>query len=120
MSEYVEISTSPGDIIRIANSLSARGEQLTEAVGDIRRAIGVHESKGETFPRDQFTTPFLEHYHEAVPGADGKTVPANLAVQQSATYCGEKLTQIGEVVNVGMTNYQATDDRSGDDIARAV
>jgi hypothetical protein len=51
---------------------------------------------------------------------DGATVPANLAVQQSATYCGQKLVEIGESVNKAMTNYEATDDESGDGIARTV
>ena len=120
MAEYVEIRSSPGEIIRIADSLAQRGESLVKDVGNVNTEIGEREGRAETFPRDQFTEPFLEHYHQQVPGADGNSVNANVAVQQSAVYCGEKLTDIGEVVNKAMTNYEATDDESGDSIARTV
>lgn len=120
MAEYVEIRSTPGEIIRIADSLAQRGEALAKAAGDINLDIAEREGRAETFPRDQFTEPFLTHYHEAAPGTDGRAVPANVAVQQSAVYCGEKLVAIGESVNKAMTNYEATDDDSGDSIARTV
>jgi hypothetical protein len=91
-----------------------------DTVDGIRRDITDHESRGETFPSDQFTDAFMKQYRAAVPGADGRTVPASLAVQESATYCGRKLIDIGESVNKAMTDYEATDDQSGDGIARTV
>jgi hypothetical protein len=120
MGEYVDIKSSPGEIIGIADGITAKGHDLVAKVGTIRESITDHEGRGETFPSDQFTDSFLTHYHEGVEGVDGATVPANLAVQQSATYCGQKLVQIGESVNKAMTNYEATDDESGDGIARTV
>lgn len=120
MAEYVEIRSSPGEIIRIADSLGQRGESLAKDAGNINREIGEREDRAETFPVDQFTEPFLVHYHQQVPGADGHSVSANVAVQQSAVYCGEKLAEIGNIVNKAMTNYEATDDDSGDSIARTV
>lgn len=120
MAEYVEISSSPGEIIRIADSLRQRGETLAGDAGKIRNDIDEREGRAETFPRDQFTEPFLAHYNEHVPGADGNSVEANDAVKQSAIYCGQKLADIGDVVNKAMTNYEATDDDSGDSIARTV
>jgi len=120
MSEYVDIKSSPGEIIQVADGISRRGEELLDTVDAIRRDIASHEDRGETFPSDQFTDSFLQHYHQDVPGADGATVHANVAVQQSASYCGRKMIDIGVSVNKAMTNYEATDDESGDGIARTV
>lgn len=120
MSRYVDISSSPGEIIRIADRIAARGGDLVDEVKGIRDDITSHENRGETFPPDKFTEPFLKHYHENVEGVHGKTVPANLAVQESAAYCGDKLVEIGQSVNKAMTNYEVTDDDSGDSIAKTV
>jgi hypothetical protein len=120
MGEYVDIKSSPDEIISIANGLHARGEELKKAVEGINGDIKQHEGRQETFPPDKFTAEFRKHYDQAVPGADGKTVPAHEAIQQSALYCGEKLSEIGEFVNKAMTNYGVTDIQSGDDIGKTM
>jgi hypothetical protein len=120
MGEYVEISSSPGEIIRIADALGERGRALALAAGTINNAITEREGRSETLQPDQFTEPFLVNYHASATGVDGKSTTANDAVRQSAVYCGNKLAEIGETVNIAMTNYEATDDESGDSIARTV
>lgn len=120
MSEYVEIRTSPAEIMSIANGLRGQGEDLRDAVSDHNREIMAREMRDDIFPPDQFTTGFLTNYHQDAPGADGTTTTANVAVRQSAAYCGSKLIQIGEFVGTAMMNYGATDDESGEDIAKTV
>ena len=120
MGEYVDIRTSPGEIIGIANNIRSKGLDMVRAVSAANDAIRTHEGKGETFPDDQFTRAFKKHYDEPVPGADGNEVEANEAIKQSAVYCGTKLAEIGDFVNTAMTNYETTDDASGDDIAKTV
>lgn len=120
MGEYVNIKSSPGEIISIANGIRGKGEDLVRTVEGVNRDIDMHERKGETFPSDQFTDAFKKHYDQQVPAADGGTMPANQAIQESAVYCGKKLIDIGDFVNTAMTNYTATDDQSGDDIAKTV
>ena len=76
------------------------------------------EKHPETFPIDQFTEQFVSKYNEMVAGADGNSMQANEAVQQSAVFCGNRLVDIGDTVNTAMTNYEATDDESGQSIGR--
>ena len=120
MSRYVDISSSPGEIIRIADRIASRGGELVNEVNGIKNDIRSHEDRGETFPHDDFTESFLKHYHESVDGVEGKPLPANDAVMESASYCGNKLVEIGQWVNKAMTNYEVTDDDSGDSIAKTV
>lgn len=120
MSEYVEIRTSPAEIMSIANGLRSKGEDLLGTVSDCNREIIARETRADTFPPDQFTTGFLANYHQDAPGTDGETTTANVSVRQSAEYCATKLTDIGEFVGAAMMNYGATDDESGEDIAKTV
>lgn len=118
MGEYVDIKSSPGEIISIADGIRARGEDLKKTVDGINHDIKEHEARQETFPPDKYTNEFRKHYDQLVPGADGKELPAHEAIQQSALFCGEKLREIGELVNQAMTNYEVTDVQSGDDIGK--
>jgi hypothetical protein len=120
MGEYVEIRTSPAEIMGIANGIRGQGEQLSGDVGDISQEIAERENRADTFPPDQFTDDFVAKYKQDVPGADGKTTAANEAVRASAEYCGTKLVEIGDFVGRAMVNYGATDDESGQDIAGAI
>ena len=116
MSEYVRITTSPAELMGIASQISARGKALKDRIGMLNRAISDHESPGEVFPSDQFTDPFAAKYKQASIGADGKSTTANVAVQESALYCGTKLEDMGDFVGTAMMNYGAADDEGGADI----
>jgi hypothetical protein len=120
MSEYVEIRSSPAEIMSIANGLRGQGEALRGDVSGINGEIRERESRAETFPPDDFTNNFLKNYHQEAPGVDGTNTTANVAVRQSAAYCAGKLIQIGDFVGAAMMNYGATDDESGEDIAKTV
>ncbi len=120
MGEYVEIRSSPAEIMSIANGLRGQGEALRGEVSGINGEIQERENRADTFPPDQFTDGFLTNYHQAAPGVDGTTTTANVAVRQSAAYCARKLIEIGDFVGAAMVNYGATDDESGEDIAKTV
>ena len=120
MSNYIEITSTPGEIISIANGIRSKGMELTAQLRGIKSAIDEHEGRADTFPSDQFTDPFVnDNYHMAVPAANDTTVPANQAVKESAVYCGTKLTAIGDFVATAMVNYDATDQQGGADIGNA-
>lgn len=120
MSNYVEIKSSPGEIISIANGIRSKGTDLQAQIAGINADIVAHETDGKSLtPDPEFTAPFRTNtYDLPVPGADGKTVPAHEAVRASAAYCAEKLVAIGDFVAGAMVNYQATDEQGGDDIAK--
>jgi hypothetical protein len=119
MSNFVEIRSSPGEIIGIANGIRSKGLDLITATANIRDDIVDHENRENTFPSDQFTDPFVhDNYHTPVPGADGKTTAANEAVRASAIYCGIKLVNVADFVSKAMVNYDAADQESGADIAK--
>lgn len=118
MSNFVEIKSSPAEIIGIATGISQRGSELASTVTEINQAITDHENRAKTFPSDQFTDGFTKEYWKHVEAADGKTHPANEAVRVGALYCGTKLTEIGDFVNQAMVNYEASDQQGADDIAR--
>jgi hypothetical protein len=121
MSNYIEITSTPGEIISIANGLRGKGLDLTAQLRGIKSAIDEHENRGDTFPSDQFTDPFVkDNYHTPVPAANDTTVPANEAVKESAVYCGTKLTEIGDFVATAMVNYDATDEQGGADISSSL
>jgi len=120
MGEYVEIKSSPAEIMSIANGLRSQGESLRSTVSDINNEVRERENRPDTFPPDQFTDGFLVNYKQAAPGVDGVTTTANVAVRQSAAYCARKLIEIGDFVGAAMMNYGATDDESGEDIAKTV
>jgi len=118
MSEYIQIKSSPAEIMSIASQISARGKTLSGRINTLNVAIQTHESPGEVFPSDQFTDPFAKTYKQESVGADGKSTTANEAVRASAAYCGEKLEGIGDFVGTAMMNYGAADDESGADIGK--
>lgn len=120
MSEYVEIRSSPAEIMSIANGLRGQGEALRGEVSGTNGEILARESSADTLPSDQFTDSFLVNYQQAAPGVDGVTTTANVAVRQSAAYCARKLIEIGDFVGAAMVNYGATDEESGEDIAKTV
>jgi hypothetical protein len=120
MSQYVEIRTSPAEIMSIANGIRSRGEQLESSVRSINDEITAHEAGPETLPLDQFTERFNEKYRAPTTTAAGLPAEANVAVRDSAQFCGAKLVDIGETVSAAMMNYGATDDDSGQDIAKTV
>ena len=119
MSNFVDITSSPAEIISIANGISARGGDLTAEITEINQAIVAHELDPRTFPSDQFTDGFTKEYGREVEGADGTKQPANEAVRAGALYCGTKLTEIGDFVSQAMVNYEASDQQGGADIASA-
>jgi hypothetical protein len=118
MSNFVEIKSSPAEIIGIANGIHSKGASLVSAVSEINREIVDHENHPDTFPSDQFTDGFTKEYHKVVEAADGKSHPSNEAVRVAALYCGTKLTEIGDYVAKAMVNYEASDEQGGDDIAK--
>jgi hypothetical protein len=118
MSEFVEIKSSPAEIMGIANGISDRGRALTSRIADLNDAIVVHDNENTVYPSDQFSDPFKATYKQSAVGADGKPTTADEAVRSSATYCGTKLTEIGDYVSGAMMNYGATDDESGADIRK--
>jgi hypothetical protein len=117
MSEFVEIRTSVADIIGIANGLRGRGESLTDAVTATTEQIREKEGGRETFPPDDFTTPFLQNYHTPAEDTQGNPMPANEAVTSSARHMGSELSRLADSVSDAMWSYGATDDASGADIS---
>ena len=116
MSNFVEIRSSPAEIINIANGLRSSGAALTSAVSDICHEIVAQEREPKTFPSDQFTDPFLAQYEKVADSTDGDGHPANMAVRLGAVYCGTKLTEIGDFVNKAMVNYEAGDQQGATEI----
>jgi hypothetical protein len=117
MSEFIEIRTSVADIIGIANGLRSRGDSLAETVSGTTARIRELESGRETFPPDDFTTPFLAHYNADSQDTKGTSMPANLAVTSSAHHMGTELSRLADGVSDAMWSYGATDDSSGQDIS---
>lgn len=118
-SNFVEIGSSPAEIIGIANGLRSRGSDLISTVSGICQDIGMTEREPRTFPSDQFTDGFTKEYMKVSESTDGKGHPANEAVRLGAVYCGTKLTEIGDFVNKAMVNYEAGDEQNAGDIAAA-
>jgi hypothetical protein len=118
MSEYVQIRSSPAELMGIANQISGRGQELADRVGALNDAIRAHDNESEAYPSDQFSDPFKDKYHQPTVDSSGKPTTAADAVQQSALYCGNKLSEIGDFVGTAMMNYGATDDESGADISK--
>ncbi|GAA0479045.1 hypothetical protein Aca07nite_68360 [Actinoplanes capillaceus] len=116
MSNFVEIRSSPAEIISIATGLSNRGADLVTAVSGICHEIEAQEREPKTFPSDQFTDPFVAQYKKVADATDGDGHPANEAVRLGAAYCGTKLTEIGDFVNKAMVNYEAGDQQGATEI----
>ena len=116
MSNFVEIRSSPAEIISIATGLRSRGAELTSAVSGICHEIVSQENEPKTFPSDQFTDPFVAEYKKVADATDGKGHPANEAVRLGAVYCGTKLTEIGDFVNKAMVNYETGDQQGATEI----
>lgn len=117
MGEYVDISTSPADLISIANGLRSQGERLAAAMRASAADIERLEGRAETFPRDDFTNGFLEKYHDLTEQSQGHHVPANEAVRNSAVDMGTKLTKIGDFVAGAMFAYTGADEENATDIS---
>ncbi|GIF04472.1 hypothetical protein [Actinoplanes siamensis] len=108
MGNYVSITSSPSELINVADRLRDRGIALAETAGGIERDIRAHESG--TFPSDQYTDAFVhDKYHQPVPGADGEDKPAHLAVSESGVISGRQLQKVGEYVSRAMVDYDVTD-----------
>ncbi|GAA2666785.1 hypothetical protein [Actinoplanes palleronii] len=119
MGEFVQIRTSPADIVTIANSIRSRGEALERAVAAHLPAIEERERREKTFPPDEFTGDFHEQYTAAATGVRGTPSTVNQAVREAALFCAEQLTHIGEYVAGAMATYDVTDQQGGADIAAA-
>jgi hypothetical protein len=119
MSEYVEVRSSIADMLGIANGLRARGEALTESMAAAMHAVRAAEAHPRTFPRDDFTNPFLDNYHKPVPSSDGGTLHANEAVQRSAEMLGGAMRTLGDNVARAMWAYAGTDEDNATDITKA-
>lgn len=113
MSNYVDIRSSIADIIGLANGLKVSGEQMNSAMTSQMSTIAGLEGGAETFPPDQFTTAFLEHYHK-VP--EGSTLPANEAIRAAAPELGTAMVALGDFVTNAMWSYSAGDDGNAGDI----
>lgn len=118
MSEYVEIRSSPAEIISIATGMGERGRALVEKAGNLGRAIATQEGNDRAYPSDQFSDQFLVTYHQAATDAAGNASTANVAVRDSAVQAGATLGKIGDFVGKAMTNYGAVDEESGADISK--
>lgn len=116
MGSFVEIKTSIGDIVGIANRLSDRGGTLRDDMQGATERVTELENHEECLPPDQFTEPFLVNYHQAVDNGDGETIPANQAIKQSAIGLGQALQDLGEKVSTAMWSYAGTDDDNATDI----
>jgi hypothetical protein len=122
MSNYVEIGTSVTDIISIANRLRQRGADLESAASDASTEIEHQEGRGETFPSDKFTDPFLEIYHASTEYGQGDDVVSgttNVAIRATAAEMGRKLGEIGDWVGQAMFTYTAQNEGNASDIASA-
>ncbi|GLY01593.1 MULTISPECIES: hypothetical protein [Actinoplanes] len=118
MSNFVQIGSSPAEIIGIATRIRNRGSDLSEEISRLNQAIRSQEAEGDTLPHDDFTDAFLKEYNKVATASDGKDYPACEAVRIGAASCGDKLTAIGDFVVKAMTGYESTDQQSGDDISR--
>jgi hypothetical protein len=122
MSNFVEIGTSVADIISIANRIRVRGEELAGAASDASTDIETQEGRGETFPSDKFTDPFLEIYHASTEYGQGDEVvhgTTNVAIRATAVEMGHKLSEIGDWVGQAMFTYTAQNEGNASDIASA-
>lgn len=119
MSEYVQITSSPAELMGVGSRISGRGQQLADRVNALNEAIRAHDNEDTVYPSDQFSDPFKAKYHQATSDSEGKPSVASEAVKDSASYCGQKLGEIGEFIGTAMMNYGATDDESGADISKA-
>jgi hypothetical protein len=111
MSEFVQIASSPAEIMAIASRLRRTGNDLAEKAVTMGRNLKTAEDNPRAMPSDQFSDEFLKHYHQ-----DTGAGPANQAVRDSAVQAGKALAGIGESVFSAMANYSATDEESGTDI----
>jgi hypothetical protein len=119
MSEYVQITSSPAELMGIASQISGRGQQLSDRVKALNDAIHTHDNESAVYPSDQFSDPFKAKYQQPTVDSEGKPSIASEAVKDSASYCGKKLGEIGDFIGTAMMNYGATDDQSGADITQA-
>ncbi|BCJ68636.1 hypothetical protein [Polymorphospora rubra] len=117
MSNYVDIRSSIADIIGLANNLKVAGEGLEGTMTTAMSTITNLEGGPETFPRDEFTEAFLEHYHRSVEASDGTSLPANEAIKTSAPELGTAMAALGDFVTNAMWAYSAGDDGNAGDIA---
>ncbi|GAA2867332.1 hypothetical protein Acy02nite_10280 [Actinoplanes cyaneus] len=120
MGEFVEIRTSPAEIINIARSLRDKGEALEQAAKRHDTDIAAREKRGDVFPADdEFSNQFEPQYHGATTDVTGAGSTANLALRAAAVFCGTQLKTIGDYVATAMASYDATDQQGGTDIAKA-
>lgn len=115
-SNFVEIKTSVTDIVRIAGDLRDQGDQMETSMRGATEQVTTLENHGETFPRDQFTEPFLEKYHAPTDTGDGGSAPANQALKDNVIGLGGALRNIGDSVQTAMWSYAGTDDENEGDI----
>ncbi|MFI1988198.1 hypothetical protein [Actinoplanes sp. NPDC020271] len=120
MGEFVEIRTSPAEIINIARSLRDKGEALEQAAKRHSIDIEAREKREDVFPAgDEFSNQFEPQYHGATTDVTGAGSTANLALRAAAEFCGAQLKTIGDYVASAMASYDVTDQQSGTDIAKA-
>lgn len=117
MGNFVSITSSPSELINVADRIKDRGAALAKTAGDIQNQIRQHETG--TFPSDKFTDAFVhDKYYVPVPGADGKDHPANIAVSEAGVVSGQQMQKVGEYVSKAMVNYDVADMENADDIKK--
>jgi hypothetical protein len=117
--EFVEIRTSPAEIINIARTLKDKGEALQKAAAKHNADIASRE-RGDVFPEaDEFSEQFEPQYHGATTDVTGAGSTANVALRMAAEFCGQQLIDIGNYVAGAMATYDVTDQQGGTDIAKA-
>lgn len=117
-SDYVDIRTSPVDILSAANNLVSMGGELetdmTGLVGDIESQEGT-----STWGSDDFATKFLDGYHKVPDGADKPVAEATKDLGRGKHSIGTQAQDLGNFVANAMLNISDQDEGSGSEI-RAV
>src|SRR5690348_5649659 len=108
-SNYVKITSSPGEIIGIGTRVMQQGADLSSDLTPIVEKI--KSLSGDAVLRsDKFTDSFKTNTYNAIsPDAGGDHTPAHEAVLTSAAACAEQLTNFGELLTNATASYVSSD-----------
>ncbi|BCY06439.1 hypothetical protein [Actinoplanes sp. L3-i22] len=120
MGEFVEIRTSPAEIINIAHGLREKGEALQKAAQRHNHDIEKREEPHDVFPAgDEFVEGFHPDYIGPTTDVNGHGSTTNAALRAAAEFCGKQLIDIGNYVASAMATYDVADQQAGADITKA-
>jgi hypothetical protein len=115
-SNYVKITSSPGEIIGIGTGMMRMSGDLSSAISPIAEKIK-SLSDENVLKSDKFTESFRTNTYDAVsPDAAGDHTPAHEAVLAGADACAKQLGSFGELLVNAMASYVASDMESGKEI----